>query len=112
MPQLEAKVALIRIKRSSIGQMRKGLALLWAVEKIMGNGSQQRSSRKKRGPPKAASAGARPRRTPKAVSNVVPLASAQRSASAPLPKDTLPKGHEAQIMFFTGVQIVRNGTQG
>lgn len=78
----------------------------------MGDGSQHRSSRLQRGSKKAASAGARVRRAPKAVSNVVPLAGAKRSARAPLPKGTLPKGHQAQIVFFTGVQIVRNGTQG
>jgi hypothetical protein len=78
----------------------------------MGDGSQQCSSRLPRGPKKAASAGACVRRAPKAASNVVPLASAKRSVPEPLPKDVLPKDHKAQIVFFTGVQIVRNGTQG
>lgn len=78
----------------------------------MGDGSQQLSSRKRRGPPKAASAKTRARRTPKVVSNVVPLAGAKRSARAHLAQDKLPKDHQAEIVFFTGVQIVRNGTQG
>ncbi|WP_375570310.1 hypothetical protein ABWH92_16735 [Ahrensia marina] len=73
----------------------------------MGDRSQQRSSRQQRGLNKAVNADARARRATKTASNVVPLPPVDRPSQSPLPKD-----HQAQIVLFTGVQIVRNGTQG
>jgi hypothetical protein len=77
---------------------------------IMGDGSRKPSSSNRRGLRQAAGAGVRHRRRTEPVSNIVPFSSASsrpRQDRAPLPQD-----HEAQIVLFTGVQIVRSRRQG
>jgi hypothetical protein len=76
----------------------------------MGDGSRKPSSSNRRGLRKAAGAGLRHRRPSEPVTNVVPFTAASsrpRQDRAPFPHD-----HEAQIVLFTGVQIVRSRRQG